>query len=89
MAKVAEEVTKRLSSLDTITQPLAVPSALSEDPLGSVPPVLSSTGQADAVVQGSISTAQSALSGELKVVHDSALPSQLFTFPSLPIDARV
>ena len=88
MARVAEEVTRQLSPPDTGRQPLAVPSALSEVPLGSVPLVQSTSDQADAAVQSLISAAQSALSGELQVVH-SAQPSQMFISPSLPVDARV
>lgn len=66
---------------DTNTPALVVPIALPEVPLGfkvlppsSVLPVLSTTRQADAGFSGPISTAQSALSGELQVVNP-ALPS--------------
>ena len=88
VARVADEVTRRLSPPDTGHQPLAVPSALSEVPLGSVPLVQSTSDQVDAAVQSLISTAQSALSGELQVVY-SAQPSQMFISPSLPVDAWV
>lgn len=99
MARVADEVTRRPSPPDANNQAPALPSAPSEVPLGSATAasttapaadlaVVPTTGQAEAILQGSLSTVQATLSGELQVVS-SALPSQLFTSPSLPIDACV
>ena len=51
-------------------------------------PLISSSGLADTIVQGSVAPTQSALSGELPVINP-VLPTQLFSSPSLPIDARV
>ena len=98
VARVADEVTRRLSPLDG-TSPTPInstsrPSALSEVPLGSTPPLpasgapvpvtsVSPPGMAGAVVLGSSSTTQASLLGE------SQLPTELFSSPSLPIDARV
>ena len=85
MAKVSEEVTRRLFPTDTNNKPFFCNQCSVRGSSGFFPPVLSTTGQSDAV-QGSISTAQSASSGELQVVN-LALTSQLFTCPSLPIDS--
>ena len=51
-------------------------------------PLVSSSGLADTVVQSLVAATQSALSGELPVINP-VLPAQLFSSPSLPIDARV
>ena len=51
-------------------------------------PLVSSSDLVDTVVQGSVAATQSALSGELPVINP-VLPAQLFSSPSLPIDARV
>lgn len=98
VARVADEVTRRLSPLDgTSTTPISNtsrPSSLSEVPLVSTPPLpasgaavpctsVSPPGMAGAVVLGSLSTTQASLSGE------SQVPTELFSSPSLPIDARV
>ena len=72
----------------------AMPSTLSEVPLVSASPApasvvpvpdtsVAATGLVGAIVQGSLSTTQTSLSGEAQV------PTQLFSSPSLPIDARV
>lgn len=85
MLRVTEEVTKRLPPTDIVT-----PGSLSEVPLVSGEPAGSNTNQepiapstAGAIVQGSLLNTQANLSGEQQ------LPSQLFSSPSLPIDARV
>lgn len=98
VARVADEVTRRLSPPDeTSTTPLSNtsrPSALSEVPLVCTPPLPASGASvpgpsvatpemAGAIVLGSLSTTQASLSGE------SQLPTELFSSPSLPIDARV
>ena len=131
VARVVDEVTKRLSSTDQIHHTSVAPTSTSEDispapgnltgmPLvvpdappssaALVPtavssssniisasvnssqlpslPLVSSSGLADTVVQGSVAATQSALSGELRVINP-VLPAQLFSSPSLPIDARV
>ena len=51
-------------------------------------PLVSSSGLADTIVQGSVNAAQSAWSGELPVINP-VLPTQLFSSPSLPIDACI
>lgn len=51
-------------------------------------PLISSSGLSDTVVQGSVAETQSALSGELPVINPVLL-AQLFSSPSLPIDACV
>ena len=98
VARVADEVTRRLSPPNkTSTTPISNtsrPSALSEVPLVSTPPPpasgvpvpgtsVATPGMADAIVLGSLSTTQSSLSGE------SQVPTEFFSSPSLPIDARV
>ena len=65
----------------------ASPSVSSSHPLPSLP-LVSSSGLADTIVQGSVAAVQSALSGELPVINP-VLPTQLFSSPSLPIDARI
>lgn len=90
VTRVAAEVTRRLSPPDTGHQPLVVPSALSEVPIGAVQSdnPQSTSDPADAAIQSSLTAAQSALTGELQVVQ-SAQPSHMFISPSLPVDARV
>ena len=98
VTRVADEVTRRLSPLDgpssTPISNISRPSALSEVPLVSTSPLpasgvpvpatsVSPPGMAGAVVLGSLSTTQASLSGE------SQVPTELFSSPSLPIDARV
>ena len=98
VTRVADEVTRRLSPLDgpssTPISNTSRPSALSEVPLVSTSPPpasgvlvpatsVSPPGMAGAVVLGSLSTTQASLSGE------SQVPTELFSSPSLPIDARV
>ena len=98
VTRVADEVTRRLSPLDgpssTPISNTSRPSALSEVPLVSTSPLpasgvpvpatsVSPPGMAGAVVLGSLSTTQASLSGE------SQVPTELFSSPSLPIDARV
>ena len=98
VARVADKVTPRLSPpQDTRITSIgntAMPSALSEVPLVSAPPApasvvpvpdtsVAATGMVGAIVQGSLSTTQTSLSGEIQV------PTQLFSSPSRPIDARV
>ena len=51
-------------------------------------PLISSSGLSDTIVQGSVTEMQSALSGELPVINP-VLPAQLFSSPSLLIDACV
>ena len=133
VARVVDEVTKRLSSTDPIHHTSVAPTSASEnisrpapsnltglllvvpDALSSsaapVPtavssssniisssvsschqlpslPLVSSSGLADTIVQGTVATIQSAWSGELPVINP-VLPAQLLSSPSLPIDARV
>ena len=98
VTRVADEVTRRLSPpVETSSTPVgntSGSSALSEVPLVSTPPPLASCvpvpgtsvetpGMAGAIVLGSLSTTQASLSGE------SEVPTELFSSPSLPIDARV
>ena len=98
VTQVADEVTRRLSPLDgpssTPISNTSRPSALSEVPLVSTSPPpasgvpvpatsVSPPGMAGAMVLGSLSTTQASLSGE------SQVPTELFSSPSLPIDARV
>ena len=98
VARVADEVTRRLSPPNkTSTTPISNtsrPSTLSEVPLVSTPPPpasgvpvpvtsVATPGMADAIVLGSLSTTQASLSGE------SQVPTEFFSSPSLPIDARV
>ena len=98
VARVADEVTRRLSppnkTSTTSISNTSRPSALSEVPLVSTPPPpasgvpvpgtsVATPGMADAIVLGSLSTTQSSLSGESRV------PTEFFSSPSLPIDARV
>ena len=94
VARVADEVTRRLSPPeDTSTTPISntpMPSALSEMPLVTTSPAVpvpgtsvATPGMAGAILRGSLSTTQTSLSGEAQV------PTQLFSSPSLPIDARV
>ena len=100
VAQVADEVTQRLSPLEdtstTSVSSVSVSSALSEVPLVSTSPAPTSAvlvpgtsvrppGMAGAIELewGSLSTTQTSLSREAQV------PTQLFSSPSLPIDARV
>ena len=98
VARVADEVTHRLPPPEdtrvTSIGNTAMPSTLSEVPLVSASPApasvvpvsdtsVAATGLVGAIVQGSLSTTQTSLSGEAQV------PTQLFSSPSLPIDARV
>ena len=98
VTRVADEVTCRLSPLDgpssTPISNTSRPSALLEVPLVSTSPPpasgvpvpatsVSPPGVAGAVVLGSLSTTQASLLGE------SQVPTELFSSPSLPIDARV
>ena len=95
--RVADEVTRRLSPTnETSTTPINTSrlSDLSEMPLASNPPPPDSgvpvpstsaatTGMAGASVLGPLNNTQASLSGE------SQVPTELFSSPSLPIDARV
>ena len=97
VTQVADEVTRRLSPTnETSTTPINTsrPSDLSEMPLVSNPPPPDSgvavpvtsaatTGMAGALVLGPLNNTQALLSGE------SQVPTELFSFPSLPIDAIV
>ena len=96
VARVADEVTRRLPPPEvTNANPVSDttrPSALSEVPLVSAPPaaavqvpglVVANQGMAGTIVQRSLGTTHTSLSGEVQV------PEQLSTSPSLPIDARV
>ena len=98
VTRVADEVTRRLSPpVETSSTPVgnnSGSSALSEVPLVSTPPPPASCvpvpgtsvetpGMAGAIVLGSLSTTQASLSGE------SEVPTELFSSPSLPIDARI
>ena len=51
-------------------------------------PLVSSSGLAETMVQGSVALMHSALSGGLPVINP-VLPAQLLSRPSLPIDARI
>ena len=97
VAQVADEVTRRLSPLEdtstTSVSSASVSSALSEVSLVSTSPAPTSAvpvpgtsvtppGMAGAIVWGSLNTTQTSLSREAQV------PTQLFSSPSLPIDAR-
>ena len=97
VTRVADEVTRHLSPTnETSTTPINTsrPSDLSEMPLVSNPPPPDSgvavpgtsaatTGMAGALVLGPLNNTQASLSGE------SQVPTELFSSPSLPIDARV
>ena len=68
-------------------------SSLLEVPVGAptdatVLNAVSSGGLAATIVQGPLEAAQPSLSGEMHPVNP-AVPSQLFSSPSLPIDSRV
>ena len=91
--QVADEVNRRLSPPDE-TSNTSRSSALSEVLLVSTPPPPTSCvlvpgtsvetpGKAGAMVLGFLSTTQASLSGE------SQVPTELFSSPSLPIDAGV
>ena len=98
VTRVADEVTRRLSPPDetsaTPVSDASGTSGLSEVPLVSTPPPpangvpvpgtsVATPGMAGAIVLGSLSTTQASLSGE------SQVPTEFFSSPSLPIDARV
>ena len=97
VARVADEVTKRLSPPEdsgTRNSNTLVSNAASELPLvsTSLPPAraipvpgtaVAASGLAGTIVQRSVGTTQASLSGEVQI------PAQLFTSPSLPIDSRV
>lgn len=89
VAKVTDEVTKRLATASSQTSvlpqvPTIVASSLHEMPVsGSQPSSVTS------LVQDALTVAQSALSGEPSLVGNESLPEQLFTSPSLAIDSRV
>ena len=89
---VADEVTRRLSPPEdpsnTPVNNTSLPNAFSEMPLVSTPPTPANAvpvpgTSAAAIVQGSLSTTQTLLSGRPQV------PTQLFSSPSLPINVRV
>ena len=97
VTRVADEVTRRLSPTnETSTTPINTSrhSDLSEMPLVFNPPPpdrgvpvpvtsAATTGMAGALVLGPLNNTQASMSGE------SQLPTELFSSPSLPIDARV
>ena len=97
VARVADEVTRRLSPPEdsgSSNSNALVTNAASELPIVSTPlspagaiPVpgvaVAASTLAGTILQSSVDTTQASLSGEVQI------PAQLFTSPSLPIDARV
>ena len=97
VARVADEVTRRLSPPEDSGTPNSntlLSNAASELPLvsTSLPPAraipvpgtaVAASGLPGTILQRSVGTTQASLSGEVQI------PVQLFTSPSLPIDARV
>ena len=97
VARVADEVTRRLSPPEdsgSSNSNALVTNAASELPIVSTPlspagaiPVpgvaVAASTLAGTILQSSVGTTQASLSGEVQI------PAQLFTSPSLPIDARV
>lgn len=91
VARVADEVTKRLTPVYASTsnnvevpQPFEVPAATD----GSVEevPIMENVSN---LINHSLTSVQSALSGEPNPVTHKALPGHLFSSPSLAIDSRV
>ena len=91
VARVADEVTKRLTSVYAsasnnveVPQPFEVPAATD----GSVEevPIMENVSN---LINHSLTSVQSALSGEPNPVTHKALPGHLFSSPSLAIDSRV
>ena len=93
VARVADEVPRRLtpvyaaaSSTVAVTQPPEAPPVPVTDGLTEEMPIV---GNLANLIDQSITSAQSPLSGEPNPVIQKALPEHLFSSPSLAIDSRV